>query len=294
MVKPAAFRVAVGFVTETFEMSERQACRALGFSRSSQRYESRRPPSTELVEQLRAVASKRPRFGYRRLTVLLRRDGILVNHKRIYRLYREQDLSVRRKKRKRLVGARRGRPALPTRPNERWSMDFMLDALACGRRFRTLNIVDDFSRECPAIEVDTSLSGSRVTRVLERLRETRGLPKRIVVDNGPEFIGKALDAWAHRCGVEIHFIRPGKPVENCYVESFNGRFREECLNENWFLDMEDARSAIETWRVDYNDVRPHSSLGDLPPAEFAMQAAASPATTNCPPAVPALRGSDAI
>jgi putative transposase len=295
MVKAAAFRLAVGFVAERFELSARRACDALGFARSSHYYRSRRPPATELVARLRGIAAKRPRFGYRRLTVLLRREGVRVNHKRVYRLYRAEGLSVRRKLRKRLAGTQRSEIVAPSRPNERWSMDFMIDALASGRRFRTLNIVDDFTRECLAIEVDTSIGGARVVRVLERLAEIRGLPKAIVVDNGPEFIGKALDAWAHRSHVDIQFTRPGKPVDNAFVESFNGRFREECLNEHWFFDPEDARAVIEAWRVDYNETRPHSSLGNATPAEFARAAvalvgAACETSGNVPPSAnPALR-----
>jgi len=221
-----------------------------------------------LLNEIRAHAAARPRFGYRRIHVLLRRDGWRVNHKRVYRIYRAEGLAVRRRKRKRMaVGLRTVLPP-PSGPNERWSMDFTLDTLASGRRFRTLNVVDDFTRECLAIEVDTSLGGARVVRVLDRLLATRGRPTVIVCDNGPEFAGKTLDAWAYLAGVKIHFIRPGKPVENCYVESFNGKFRDECLNDHWFLDLGDARTKIEDWRTDYNEVRPHSSLGDLTPKEY--------------------------
>jgi putative transposase len=159
--------------------------------------------------------------------------------------------------------------AIATEANERWSMDFVADTLVDGRSFRTLTIVDDFTRECPAIEVDTSLPGLRVTRVLERLAQERGLPRKIVVDNGTEFTSRMFDAWAHQRGIEIHFIRPGRPIENAYVESFNGKFRDECLNENWFWNLTDARSKIEAWRMDYNQQRPHSSLGDRTPNEFA-------------------------
>jgi putative transposase len=221
-----------------------------------------------LLDELRAHAAARPRFGYRRIHVLLRRGGWRVNHKRVYRLYRAEGLAVRRRKRKRMaVGLRTVLPP-PSRPNERWSMDFTLDTLASGRKFRTLNVVDDFTRECLAIEVDTSLGGARVVRVLDRLRELRGLPGVVVCDNGPEFTGQVLDAWAYKVGLKIHFIRPGKPVENCYVESFNGKFRDECLNDHWFLDLEDAQTKIQSWRDDYNEVRPHSSLGDLTPKEY--------------------------
>jgi putative transposase len=211
----------------------------------------------------------RRRFGYRRLHALLRREGWRVNHKAVHRIYVEEGLQVRKRKRKRVARAERRRLLVPQAPNERWSMDFQHDLLATGQRFRTLNIVDDLTRECPAIEVDTSLPGVRVVRVLDRLAETRGLPLEIVVDNGPEMIGKALDEWAWRNGVRLHFIEPGKPTQNAFIESFNGRFRDECLNENWFLDIHDARRIIEAWRIDYNASRPHSALGYATPDEFA-------------------------
>jgi putative transposase len=268
MVKPAAYRQAVGFLRSEFEFSERRACSALGVWRSSCRYVARRTMLQGLLDAIRGHAAARPRFGYRRIHVLLRRGGWRVNHKRVYRIYRAEGLAVRRRKRKRMaVGLRTVLPA-PTKPNARWSMDFTLDTLASGRRFRTLNVVDDFTRECLAIEVDTSLGGARVVRVLERLLADRGRPDVIVCDNGPEFAGRSLDTWAYGAGVKIHFIRPGKPVENCYVESFNGKFRDECLNDHWFIGLDDARTKIEDWRRDYNEVRPHSSLGDLTPKEY--------------------------
>jgi len=267
-VKPAAYRQAVGFLRSEFEFSERRACRILGHARSSCRYVPRRTMVQALLDELRQHAVERPRFGYRRLHVLLRRRGWQVNHKRVYRMYRAEGLAVRRKKRKRLAAGLRVVLPAPTRPNERWSMDFVHDTLATGRKFRTLNIVDDFTREALAIEVDTSLGGLRVVRVLDRLAVQRGLPQVIVVGNGPEFAGPALDGWAYRSNVKIHFIRPGKPVENAYAESFNGKFRDECLNEHWFLDLDDARTKIEAWRVDYNEVRPHSSLANATPKEY--------------------------
>jgi putative transposase len=270
MVKPAAYRQAVGYLRGAFKMSERRACRVLGVGRSSCRYRARRQVAVGLLEDLRAHAIARPRFGYRRIHVLLRRGGWRVNHKRVYRLYRAEGLAVRRRRRKRMaLGLRTVLPP-PSRRNERWSMDFTLDTLANGRRFRTLNIVDEFTRECLTIEVDTSIGGSRVARVLARLLETRGRPAVIVCDNGPEFAGKTLDAWAYQAGVKIHFIRPGKPVENGYIESFNGKFRDECLNNHWFLDLDDAKTKIEAWRRDYNEVRPHSSLGDMTPKEYSL------------------------
>ena len=187
----------------------------------------------------------------------------------MHRIYVEEGLQVRTRKRKRLARVERQPMLVPQAPNQRWSMDFQHDLLATGQRLRTLNIVDDFSRECPAIEVDTSLPGARVVRVLERLAETRGLPKEIILDNGPEMIGKALDQWAWRNGVRLHFIDLGKPTQNAFIESFNGRFRDECLNQHWFLDLADARQTIEAWRLDYNNSRPHSALGYATPQEFA-------------------------
>ena len=268
MVKPAARRAAVGYVQKRFDVSERRACRGLGMPRSSHRYRSRKVDSPQLVTALRKHAAERPRFGYRRLHVLLRRDGHMVNHKRVYRIYRAEGLIVRRRIRKRIAAAARVPLALPNRPNERWSMDFVSDQLVDGRVFRTLNVVDDLTRECLAIEVDTSISGFRVARVLAALVAGRGRPVAIVCDNGPEFTSKALDAWAHARGVALHFIRPGKPIENAYVESFNGRFRDECLNQTWFTDLGHARREIAAWRQDYNHVRPHSSLGNFTPIEF--------------------------
>ena len=192
----------------------------------------------------------------------------MVNHKRTERIYREEGLSLRKRKRKKTAAQTRMVLLVPTRPNERWSMDFVTDSLVTGRHFRALVIVDDYTRECPAIEVDTSLGGIRVVQVLERLAETRGLPQVITVDNGPEFTSRVLDEWAYRHGVKLNFIRPGKPIENAYAESFIGRLRDECLNENWFITLKDARAIIESWRVDYNEGRPHTSLRGLTPREF--------------------------
>jgi len=268
VVTPEQRRTAVTLAIETAAVSERQACRYTGFARSTHRYRSQRPPRTELRARLRILASERPRWGYRRLYRLLRREGTVVNKKLVQRVYREEGLAVRRRQRKRVAIPRSPLPML-TGANERWSMDFVSDALGDGRRFRALTIVDDFTRESPAIEVDTSLPGDRVVRVLETLAETRGLPKAIVCDNGPEFRGEVLDRWADRRGVALQFIQPGKPVQNAFAESFNGRFRDECLNENWFVSLPDARRTIEAWRVDYNVARPHSGLDDRTPEEFA-------------------------
>jgi putative transposase len=218
--------------------------------------------------RLRELASLRKRFGSPRLHVLLRREGLVVNHKRTERLYREEGLSLRRRKRPRRTAGVRVVVPQAERPNQRWSMDFVHDRLESGRRMRLLTIVDDYSRECPAIEVDTSLPGLRVSQVLDRLSEMRGLPELITVDNGPEFAGIVLDAWAYRKGVQLHCIQPGKPVQNAYIESFNGKLRDECLNEHWFSNLDEAKERIEAWRQDYNTVRPHSALGDLSPEEF--------------------------
>lgn len=196
----------------------------------------------------------------------------MVNHKRTERIYREEGLSLRRKRRRKSAAGLRVTMPSPQRPNQRWSMDFVTDSVVSGRRFRALAIVDNFSRECPAIEVDTSLGGARVVSLLERLSQTRGLPEIITMDNGPEFAGKVLDEWAYRKGVKLNFIRPGKPIENAYAESFNGRFRDECLNTNWFMNIKHAREVIEEWRRDYNEVRPHSSLNDRTPKEYAAMA----------------------
>lgn len=265
-----ARRQVVGYLEDGFDVSQRRACHALGAARSSVRYVSVRGDDP-IREPLRALATRRPRYGYRRLAVLLRREGWRVNDKRVYRLYRLDGLAVRRKRRKRLAaGARRPLPA-PTRAHVRWSMDFTTDTLATGRPFRTLNIVDDGSRECPAIVVDHGISGERITRELDALATRRPLPEVIVVDNGPEFTSRALDQWAYERGVTLHFIRPGKPVDNAYIESFNGKFRDECLNEEVFLDLLDARTKIEAYRVDYNTVRPHSALGNRTPAEYATE-----------------------
>jgi putative transposase len=271
---------------QAYRRSERRACRLLGLSRSSCRYQPRRPEVQALRQQLRELAAERRRFGYRRLAVLLRREGWAVNWKRVYRVYRQEHLQVGKRPRKRGVSQPRLPLTLPHGPNERWSMDFMTDSLATGRRFRTLNVVDDYTRECLRIEVDTSLGGERVARVLEELSRQCGGPQVIVVDHGPEFTSQALDRWAYRRGVQLHFIAPGKPAQNAYVESFNGKFRDECLNEHWFADLEEAREKIETWRQDYNQRRPHSALGYRTPEEFAAQIEARRASPPTPVAFP--------
>ncbi len=237
-------------------------------ARSVYQYKLKPVDDSDIRGKIRQLAQERRRFGCPRIYRLLRRQGLLINHKKVERIYREEGLSLRKRKRKK-AGAQ-NRTILPPvqRPNKRWSMDFVSDSLVTGRRFRALAIVDDFSRECPAIEVDTSLGGARVVQVLERLAELRGLPEMITLDNGPEFTSRALDEWAYRKGVKLNYIRPGKPIENAFAESFNGRLRDECLNENWFLSLKHAREVIEEWRKDYNEARPHSSLAGLTPQEY--------------------------
>jgi putative transposase len=252
---------------QTAGISERRACRLVGLGRASCRYRSRRPPDTEIRDRLRALAAERTRWGYRKLHRLLRREGLVKNRKKTERIYREERLNVPRRRRKRLTRVRQPLPLL-TRPNERWSMDFVMDAFADGRRFRNLTVVDDFSRDSVVIEVDTSISARRVARTLDEVSAERPLPKRIVIDHGPEFTSEVMDIWASQHGVELHFIDPGKPNQNAFIESFNGIFRNECLNESWFSGLEDARRRIEAWRRDYNQVRPHGSLDDRTPHEF--------------------------
>lgn len=252
-------------------LSERRACRLFRISRSGYRTPPRVDRNGPLRARLRDLAQTRPRSGCPMFYERLRREGWAVNHKRVERLYRIEGLSLHRRRRKKRVRHLRVVREAPRGLNKRWSMDFVTDSLLNGRRFRALTIVDEFSRECPVIEADFSLTGLRVTRVLERLAVTRGLPEVIQVDNGPEFAGRALDAWAYARGVRLQFIEPGKPVRNAFIESFNGRLREECLNGHVFTSLEDAKEKIEIWRVDYNRDRPHGSLGHMTPEAFARQ-----------------------
>lgn len=256
-----------------FGLSIRRTCRLIGFPRSSYGYEARQEgPDEQLVRtRLKELAQRRPRFGCPRLHVMLRREGIAINHKRTERIYGEEKLSLRRKTRRKRVAALRLESPRPIRPNQIWGMDFVADAALNNRRIKAMPIVDVYTKKCHRIEVDTSINGVRVCRVLDEVGEREGLPEVIMIDNGPEFAGKALDEWAYRNGVKLQFIRPGKPVENAYIESFNGRLRDECLNEHWFINLGQARKLIEDWRVDYNQVRPHSSLGYLTPDEFARK-----------------------
>ena len=263
----------MSYLEAEYEMSERHACRLMGLGRSTHRYRARRERDAALRMRLKELAARRMRFGYRRLTAMLLREGMPANHKRVYRLYREKGLAMRIRQRRRIRWSGAVVKPAASQPNERWSMDFVTDCVSSGKVIRMLTIVDDCTRECPVIEVDTSLGGLRVRRVLDRIASERGLPGAIVLDNGPEFRGRALAAWSEERGVRLEFIQPGKPTQNAYIESFNGRLRDECLNANWFTSLSDARRKVETWRLDYNQQRPHSSLDYLPPAEFARKAA---------------------
>jgi putative transposase len=267
-VKPAQQRAAVRYFRAGFRVSERRACRVAGVPRSSCRCRSVARDQTALRLRLRDLAATRVRYGYRRLHVLLQREGWRVNHKRVYRLYREEGLGIRVKRRRKRASVPRILPPAATRPQERWSLDFLADSLADGRRFRVLTLVDNVSRVSPAIEVGISLTGERVVAILERLKRTVGVPERIAVDNGPEFVSKTLDAWADRNRVQLEFSRPGKPTDNAFIEAFNGRFRDECLDCHWFASLEEARQTIEAWRIEYNTQRPHRALKQQTPAAY--------------------------
>jgi putative transposase len=276
MVTPAAKREAVAHLKGAHQMSERRACSVVGCDRMTVRYRSRRPDDPRLRERLRALARERRRFGYRRLLILLRREGFVVNHKRLHRIYREERLMVRKRGgRKRAIGSRTPMPAA-SRPNDRWSLDFVSDQMVDARRFRVLAIYDDCTRECLAAVADVSLSGRRVGRELDLLIASRGKPKSIISDNGTELTSNAILSWCADTRVDWHYIDPGKPMQNPFIESFNGRLRDEFLNETLFTSLMQARLALEEWRRDYNTVRPHSRIGWLTPAEHAAQFSPQP------------------
>lgn len=267
---PEAKRDAVAHLCREHEVSQRRACKVLSVDRSSMRYRSIRSGDTELRAAIRRIAGERRRFGYRRIHVMLEREGWQVNHKKLKRLYREERLQVKRRGgRKRALGTRR--PMLvPDQVNQRWSLDFVSDAFTDGRRFRVLAVIDDYSRECLALVADTSLSGQRVTRELDAIIARRGKPKTIVSDNGTELTSMAVLKWCQDRRIEWHYVAPGKPTQNAFVESFNGSFRDECLNETLFSSLTDARHHINHWKEDYNVNRPRSSLGNLTPREYAQ------------------------
>lgn len=269
MVTPAKTRKAVAHLVDAYGMSERRACKAIGCCRMTVRYKATRPDDAALRQRMRTIAQERRRFGYRRLHVLLKREGYVINHKKLFRLYREEKLAVRRRGgRKRAIGTR-APMMVPMAPNHRWSLDFVSDQLTDGRRFRILTVVDDCTRECLALVAETSLSGVRVARELDRLMLERGRPRMIVSDNGSELTSNAILTWADQSGVAWHYIAPGKPMQNGFIESFNGRLRDELLNETLFTSLAQARVSLGCWRADYNRIRPHSQLGWKTPSEFA-------------------------
>ena len=300
MVTPAAHREAVEYLQATYEMSQRRACRVIDTDRTSVRYQATRPDDAALRERLRALAQERRRFGYRRLHVLLRREGQLVNRKRVQRLYREERLTVRRRGgRKRAIGTRRPLET-PLVANQRWSLDFVSDQMTDGRRFRILTVIDNCTRECLALVADTSLSGGRVARELDAIIAQRGRPDTIVSDNGTELTSNAILGWADDTGVGWHYIAPGKPQQNGFNESFNGRLRDELLNETLFRSLPHARVVLEAWRRDYNEERPHSKLGWMTPRDYASaisgesgrHAARPDGSAHRPLATPDDQGSD--
>ena len=260
-----------------YRVSERRACSVARLARSTQRYRSSKEPQTALRLRIREIAQARVRYGYRKIRVLLNREGWKVGKKRVYRLYREEGLTLRqRPRRRRQVAVHRRERRKPTGPNQVWSLDFVADQLVDGRRFRALTVVDVFTRESLAIEAGQNLKGENVVGVLNRIRLDRGVPKMLFCDNGAEFTSQVMDLWAYQNGVQIDFSRPGKPTDNAHVESFNGTFRAECLDAHWFTSLTEAKQIIEAWRREYNESRPHRALGERTPNEFAGQVGACP------------------
>jgi len=264
-------RKATDYIESNFGLSERRACRVIGIHRSTMQYEQHRQDDGEIRESLKELAKKYRKYGCIRLHIKLKREGYKVNHKKIERIYREEKLQIYNRKKKKRAAVQRVKLASATRRNERWSMDFIHDSLSTGRRFKNFTLVDDFTKVCPVIYTDTSITGKKVVEELDKLKETIGLPKEITVDNGPEFISNALDEWAYKNNVMLYFIEPGRPTENPFIESFNGKFRDECLSMHWFLSIPHARELIEQWRIEYNTERPHSSLKYMTPSEFVAQ-----------------------
>ena len=272
MVTPAARKPIVQHLTEQFNLSERVACRLAGLSRTAYRYQSRLRDDMPARLELKALAARYPRYGYLMLHGLLKAQRLVVNKKHTYQLYTEEGLQIRTKKRKKLTRPKQPLE-IPTAPNQRWSMDFVSDQLSNGRRFRVLNVVDDYSREIVGQLVSVSISGRQVARFLGQLIEQRTKPAKIVCDNGTEFTSKAMFFWSKESGISLGFIQPGKPTQNAFVESLNGKFRNECLNQHWFRTLDEAKYEIDLWREHYNHVRPHSSLNYMPPVEYAKQVA---------------------
>ena len=274
MVRPDQQRAAVKRLMFAYKVSERRACQLVKIWRSVCRYKSTAIDQAYLIKRIREIAALLVRYGYRRIHILLQREGWRINHKRVYRLYRREDLQMRLKPPRRRVSIKnRVEKTIAKKKNECWSMDFVTDELFTGRRIRILTIVDNFTRESLCVSAQLNYKGVDVAKALDTVIQEYGKPEAIKTDNGPEFISKEVDLWAYVNGVKLDFSRPGKPTDNAFIESFNGRFRQECLNQHWFLSLEDAKLKIADWREDYNKVRPHSSLGDKTPEEFATSQA---------------------
>jgi putative transposase len=270
MTPRAKRQVTTGLIDE-HRISRRRAVGLMQLQRSVFYYRSRAKDTTALCMRLRELAASRPRYGYRRLHILLQREGWVINHKKVWRLYRAENLTVRTRKKKRRAAQLRLLPLVPTKENQRWSIDFVADQLATGRRFRVFTMLDIFSRQSPGMQVEFSLPSTAVTEALDRAITVKGKPEVITLDNGTEFTSKHFDAWAFQRGIRLDFIAPGRPVENAFIESFNDKLRDECLNLHWFHSLDEARKIIESWRQEYNKMRPHSSLGNLAPDEYVAQ-----------------------
>ncbi len=272
MVGPEAKKEVSTYLQEGYKISERWAFEIMGLNRSTGRYEIRRKGDSALIERMMTLALERRRFGYRRIFFLLRREGFIVNKKKVFRLYHEAGLSIRRRKgRKKARGSRLERQAV-TGPNQRWSLDFVFDQLSDGRKIKLMTVVDEYTRESLAVEVSRSIKGIDVVQTLEKIIRIRGKPRQIQSDNGSEFTSNTVLGWVYQQGIEWRYIEPGKPIQNSHIESFNGKIRDECLNENWFETLHEAKALIEIWRKDYNEARPHSSLNGLSPSAFAKEA----------------------
>ena len=267
-IEPARKKEIASELQQELNLSERHVCRLLHINRTFKRYQSIKPEKDEAIaKRLAELATRWKRFGYKRLHILLRREGCMINHKRTYRIYKQSGLALRKRKKK-CPTEKRGKPEIVIAPNTRWSFDFVSDTVANGCRIRVLTVIDEATRECLALEVDTSISGKRVVSVLNRIAFFRGYPAEVLTDNGPEFTSIAMSEWAYEKSIHHLFIDPGKPVQNAYIESFNGKFREECLSTHWFKNIYEAREIIESWRLEYNNFRPHSALGNLTPVEY--------------------------
>src|SRR5712675_1687539 len=276
ILEPSRCRQVVEYLHGSYRVSERRACRVARLNRGTFRYRSHQEPWTELRMRIREIAQSRVRYGYRKIRVLLNREVWAVGKHLVYRLYKEEGLALKKRpQRKRKAVRHRQERFVATAPNQAWSVDFVADQLHDGTRFRALTILDVYTREGVAIEAGQSLRGEDVVRVLNRVKQQRGVPKFLFCDNGSEFTSQAMDLWAYQNGMKIDFSRPGKPTDNAFVESFNGTFRAECLNAHWFATLAEAKRLIEVWRLEYNESRPHRSLGERTPSEFASQYAAS-------------------